>query len=499
MPERRVVEANPNAHDVVVDHNTFISPDGYGVVNASGGPTTGFVFTNNVARHNAYGIIGSGYGTGNSSINQFFPGSIVTRDVLAAGNPSLYPPGNLFPTIAEFEAQFVSYPGADFSLVSSSSWRNAGTDGADLGAASGGGVSSSPLVIDSISLAGGTVGVNYADAVAAHGGATPYSWSIASGVLPPGLLLDAATGNISGVPAVAGSSSFVVRVNDAAGASASQAMSITVAAPVNRAPIAVNATVQATEETPVEIVLTGTDPDGDAVTYAVATPPLRGTVSGTAPRLVYTGQANFYGSDSLTFIVTDAAGAMSTGVIAINVRNVNDAPVIGAQSLVTTQGTAVTFTLTAQDVDGDTLTWTVGQPQHGAVSGTAPHLTYTPSAGYVGTDALSFAVTDGSASVPATMTITVTGPVTITTTTVPDGKVNRAYSTPLAASGGASPYRWTVVGQLPGGLRLDAASGVLSGKPATSGTFGFSVRVTDAAGKTDDQALTLTVAANGRK
>jgi hypothetical protein len=490
-----------NPRDIVVDHNTFISPDGYGVVNVSGAATTGFVFTNNVARHNSYGIIGTGYGVGNSSIAQFFPGSTITRNVFAGGNASLYPAGNLFPTVADFVAQFVSYAGGDFSLVPTSSWRNAGTDGADLGAVAGGGTAVTPaLVIDSISLANGTVGVDYSGVVAAHGGSAPYSWSIASGALPSGLNLHPTTGSISGAPTTIGTSAFTVHVVDAAGANASQPLSIEVAAPINRAPAAVNDTVQAIEETSVNIVLNGTDPDGDALTYALITPPLNGVVEGSAPHLVYSGNTNFYGTDSLTFTVTDAAGATSTGTVAINVTNVNDAPVAMSQSLATPQNTPVTVALTALDADGDALGWSIGQPQHGSVSGSGPNLIYTPAPGYAGSDAFTYAVTDGAVATSATVTITVAAvSVTITTATLPDGKVNRAYSVPLTASGGATPYQWSVVGQLPAGLTLDPASGMLSGKPAAAGTSAFTVRVTDAGGQTDDQALTIRITPGGRK
>jgi hypothetical protein len=120
--------------NLVVDHNTFIASSGSGVVMADKRATEGFVFTNNLARHQRYGIIGSNYGVGLSTINRYFPASVITRNVLAGGSASQYPAGNLFPSVASFEAHFADYAGGDFALVPGTDWAGAGTDGVDLGA-----------------------------------------------------------------------------------------------------------------------------------------------------------------------------------------------------------------------------------------------------------------------------------------------------------------------------------------------------------------------------
>lgn len=123
--------------DVVVDHNTIISPDAAGIITADGPPIRGFVFTNNVARHNRYGILGTGKGVGIDAIKTFFPESVITKNVFADNvERYVYPPGNEFPSASEFEAQFVDYSRGNFALKPGSKWRRAGSDGQDLGAAS---------------------------------------------------------------------------------------------------------------------------------------------------------------------------------------------------------------------------------------------------------------------------------------------------------------------------------------------------------------------------
>ena len=84
----------------------------------------------------------------------------------------------------------------------------------------------------------------------------------------------------------------------------------------------------------------------------------------------------------------------------------------------------------------------------------------------------------------------------ITTSSLPNGAVSTAYSQTVQATGGATPYSWSVVsGSLPAGLSLGSSSGTISGTPTASGTSNFTVRVTDSQGTpdTDDQALSIIV------
>src|SRR5207237_578386 len=86
----------------------------------------------------------------------------------------------------------------------------------------------------------------------------------------------------------------------------------------------------------------------------------------------------------------------------------------------------------------------------------------------------------------------------ITTTSLPDATVGIPYSASLAASGGASPYTWTLTGSAPEGLSLDVAKGAIGGTPtsASGSPFKFSVAVKDAQGNPlPSQTLALAVTA----
>ena len=88
--------------------------------------------------------------------------------------------------------------------------------------------------ITSTSLESGTLGVPYSGAISAGGAATPFTWAIISGALPPGLELSTSSGtsvSISGIPTVEGSFNFTIQVTNAAGTPLSQSFNIVIAPP----------------------------------------------------------------------------------------------------------------------------------------------------------------------------------------------------------------------------------------------------------------------------
>lgn len=85
---------------------------------------------------------------------------------------------------------------------------------------------------------------------------------------------------------------------------------------------------------------------------------------------------------------------------------------------------------------------------------------------------------------------------TVTTTTLPDGTIDSAYSQTLAVTGGTGSITWTITaGALPTGLSLNASTGAITGTATVAGAFSFTVRATDAAAAYDEQALSITILA----
>lgn len=85
-------------------------------------------------------------------------------------------------------------------------------------------------------------------------------------------------------------------------------------------------------------------------------------------------------------------------------------------------------------------------------------------------------------------------PLAITTNSLPNGTANMAYSATLAASGGTTPYTWSITsGSLPPGLTLN--SGAITGMPTTVGTSNFTAQVKDNNNQTATKALSIAIAA----
>ena len=124
--------------DIVIEHNT-VSHTGhvvsvYGLPRRSVSVVDGFLFRDNLMRHNAQGVKGDGAGAGQQTLTSYFSNAVFERNALAGGDPARYPPGNYFPAAAEFDALFRNAPAGDYTLVPGSPYATAASDGTALGA-----------------------------------------------------------------------------------------------------------------------------------------------------------------------------------------------------------------------------------------------------------------------------------------------------------------------------------------------------------------------------
>ena len=104
--------------DVTIDHNTIVQEHGAGIIQVEGPPVVNFAFTNNIARHQAYGIIGTDHAPGADTIATYFPGSTITGNVLSGADGRRYPSGNR--STGDICDQLVSCDHNDYRLKSSS-------------------------------------------------------------------------------------------------------------------------------------------------------------------------------------------------------------------------------------------------------------------------------------------------------------------------------------------------------------------------------------------
>lgn len=117
-------------HEVTIEHNTIFHSGN--IIATSDAPTEMLVFRNNLFPHNEYGVKGDSRDTGNSTITTYFPGSEFRKNVMAGGPSALYPPDNFFPSSLD-QVGFVDRVGGNYRLASTSAYKNAGTDGKDVG------------------------------------------------------------------------------------------------------------------------------------------------------------------------------------------------------------------------------------------------------------------------------------------------------------------------------------------------------------------------------
>ncbi len=226
----------------------------------------------------------------------------------------------------------------------------------------------------------------------------------------------------------------------------------------NVAPVATNDAVTTNEDAPVTFDVRTNDSDRDGGTLAVTqingtaittTSPVAitgGTISlGADGRLTFTPSANFNGTPSFTYTISDGQGGTATATVNLTVTAVNDAPVAANDSFTTAEDAPVEINVRANDsdVDGDTLT--VTQVNGTAITTTTPvavtggvvslnaagNLVFTPTANFNGTPSFTYTVSDGKGG---TSTATVNG----TVTAVNDAPVNALPASIAPIAQGAS-------------------------------------------------------------
>ena len=171
-----------------------------------------------------------------------------------------------------------------------------------------------PLTVTTTSLPIGTMGTAYNQTLAASGGTGGYTWSTTAGTLPANLTL-AANGGVSGTPTATGTANFTVQVKDSSGATATQALSITVVPP----PLTITTTSLpgGTEGTAYNQTLAASGGTGGYTWSTTAgtlpsnlTLAASGSITGTPTA---TGTANF------TVQVKDSSGATATQALSISI------------------------------------------------------------------------------------------------------------------------------------------------------------------------------------
>ncbi len=354
-----------------------------------------------------------------------------------------------------------------------------------------------PLALGTKSLANGIQGTAYSQTLVASGGTQPYSFAVSSGALPAGLTLSAG-GVLSGTPTGTGGSTFEVTVTDA------------------------SSPVQTSTSAPLTVFVSGAGTlavSGDALptgvkgeAYAASLAAVGGTpaydwaiTAGSLPAGLslspsgdVVGTPSAVGSSTFTVQVTDHSAPAQSASASVTI-DVDDVLVVTTAALPSgIAGQAYVASLSA--VGGSApYTWSVvdgGALPAGLVLTSSGSLTGTPTE--VGTFTVPLAVVDGATpgqTANTVLSLTVLPALVVTTTRLPNGVRNSAYSASLNASGGTAPYTWSLVGGAwPAGLSM-TKTGAISGTPTVTGSATVSVQVTDSG--TQSKTVSFTFAING--
>jgi hypothetical protein len=183
----------------------------------------------------------------------------------------------------------------------------------------------------------------------------------------------------------------------------------------NSAPVAESQSVSTPEDMAVAITLGASDVDGDSLTYTILSMPGNGTLTGTAPDVVYTPGANFNGQDSFTFKASDGGLESNIATVSITVTPVNDAPVANADSASAVVGQTISIAVLANDTDIDDAVSTLRvaaitqQPTYGVavISGEGTSINYTAGATFAGADTFQYTARDLAGAISNAATVTV--------------------------------------------------------------------------------------------
>jgi uncharacterized protein (TIGR03437 family) len=350
---------------------------------------------------------------------------------------------------------------------------------------------SSQLGFGSMALPNITLNSQYSAAFTGINGTAPYTFTLVSGTLPPGLTL-APNGNLTGMATTAGAYPVTIRITDASGASATTVTTLNVS-------------------------------EGTSLAITTAALP-SGRINESYRTMIVSGG----GSAPYSFALASGS-TLPAGMTLSTTGLLSGTP--------TTAGTS-TFTVTTMDANGDTAQRTltlivnsgefnvttqllpnaiVGSPYSAgvtAINGTAPYsfsivsgtlppgLTFSNTGMFTGTPTLGGAypivvrVTDTTGAViqRAYRFLIGSSALAFTNITLPMAYLNQNYRANLQAAAGMQPYTFSIVdGMLPAGLTLDS-NGVISGIPTANGQSTVTFRVTDSIGSTAVNVLTIATA-----
>jgi uncharacterized protein (DUF433 family) len=324
------------------------------------------------------------------------------------------------------------------------------------------------------------------------GGWAPYTFAISAGALPTGLSLNTSTGVISGTATAQGSYTATLRVTDGDAQTATMAVNITVAGDlsITGTPANFGTTTVAYSDSSL-----GHSGGQSPYAFSISSGALPAGLTLNTGTGAITGTPTTPGTYNFTVKVSDANASFASTALTITVAAF---PALSGSLPDATNGVAYSASYTASgghaplayDISVGSL------PNNLTINSSTGVISGTPDTN--GASTFTVRATDAHGNVATragTVTVYAAPALSGSYTTAMEATV--AYSSnAVTVSGGKAPIAWTVSGgTLPPGLTLNGTNGLLSGTPTTAGSYTFTVRATDALGRTASSTFTRTVAA----
>ncbi|HEX9001632.1 MAG TPA: putative Ig domain-containing protein, partial [Blastocatellia bacterium] len=326
------------------------------------------------------------------------------------------------------------------------------------------------ITVNPANLPGGNIGASYNQTVSAAPAGT-YSFSVSSGALPPGLMLNAATGTITGLPAQSGTYNFRITAS-AGGCTGARDYTVSISCPAISLASLTNATAGANYSGSVAASPAGSynySLTSGSLPAGLTLHPTTGAIYGLP---AVTGTFNFTVkaqtpngcSATQSYTLTVACPAITLSSLAAPTVNSPYNQTVTASP----SGGSYSFAVTA----GGLPTGLSLNPATGVLSGTPTlggtfnfTITATGFGGCAGARAYSLTLGDG-------------GCPTITLADLPGGQPGQLYNASATASPSGSYSYAVTAGSLPPGVTLYGSLGMLFGYPTTAGTFNFTITAT---------------------
>ena len=354
-------------------------------------------------------------------------------------------------------------------------------------------IEAKPVIVINGTFENGTVGEYYSDYVTASGGTAPYTWTKTKGTLPSGLSLSGSgeKGYLQGTPTTADTYTFSLIATDKYGYSSDPTKFTIVINPAPATAPKITTTSlpkgQVGKAYSAQINATGTAP----ITYKMTGAPNWLKLNENTGAL--TGTPTSAGNFKITFNVKNSAGSDSTTLdltIKLSINGTFKNGTVGGHyyDYVTVSGGTSPYTWTKTS-DSDLPSGIYVFPSNskcyleGDTTQTGTYTLYlkvTDKYGY-SSDTTKFTIVINPATATAPK---------ITTPSLPDGQVDKAYSAQVKATG-TTPITYKMTGA-PSGLSINESTGAITGTPSSSGEFRVSITAKNSAGS-DSAKLTLNV------